>query len=220
MCSSDLLSYQYCLAYVKLLNRRKKTTEAVKIAEMGIELFPAHLTPDLYTIVNRYYEKHDPQKYKDNLIHLFYQTGGWKYYDTLKNSLSEDEWHNVFQEMVAYLTAKGSSQSSRIIDMYLREKLHDRALELVLEADDLEVLAAYHSKLSDKYPEQYFASYQSLIGNFIEGHKGRPYYRRAVTFLKKMRSIKGMGENYDAFLKLLRERYHTRRAFLEEIRRL
>ena len=214
------LSCQYCLAYVKLLKKRGKTDEAVRIAEQGLQRFPAHLTPDLFTFLNRYYQEHDPLKYKHNLIHLFYLTGSWKYYDALKNLLSECEWHDAFQEMSAHLAEKDHFLNSRIIDMYLREKLHGKALELVLKAEDLDLMTAYHRKLSDKYPEQYSFAYQNLIGEFVEKHRGRPHYRRVATFLKKMRGIRGMEKNYDAFIILLRKKYRTRRAFIDEIQRL
>jgi hypothetical protein len=214
------LDNELCLEYARLLEENGRVQEAVDIAENGVRRFPNHMTRHLRTFLDRHYRKGDPNKHRENLIQLFYHTNDWKYYDTLKKYVSRDAWGTLFQEMVKHFTDGGGFNAYLVIDLYIREKMHEKALNVVLPMDNLETLVKYHSKLAVKYPEKYFFAYQNLISHFVEVNMGRQYYKKAASYLKKMRSIEGFDKKFQGFINLLRQSYRNRPAFLDETKRL
>ena len=49
---------------------------------------------------------------------------------------------------------------------------------------------------------------------------GRDHYRDVASHLRKMKEIKGFEEGFAAYLKMLKERFARRPAFLDETKRL
>lgn len=209
----------FCLTYVSMLKKDGHTQKAVRISEEGINLFPDHLTGKLRNFLNRHYKKYDPEKYKLNLKNLFYQEKNWKHYDTLKKIVSKEDWVEIFNEIIKHFTKAEYHNSYMIIDIYLREEMFEKALRAVINTNSLDVLNSYHGVLSDKYPEQYHNAYQELILQDAERSMGRSHYRKIAAYLKRMKSIKGFKSEFEDFIKLIREKYRKRPAFLDEIKK-
>lgn len=210
----------FCLTYVSMLKEDGNTQEAVRISEEGINLFPDHLTGKLRIFLSSYYKKYDPEKYKLNLINLFYQEKSWKYYDTLKKITTKEEWIEIFNEIIKHFTKAEYPDENMIIDIYLREEMFGKALGTVINTNSLDALIDYHRDLSDKYPKQYYNAYQELILQVAERSIGRSHCRKIAAYLKRMKSIKGFKSKFEDFIKLLREKYRKRPAFLDEIKKL
>jgi hypothetical protein len=209
----------FCLTYVSMLKKDGNIQQSVRISEEGIKLFPDHLTGKLRIFLNRHYKKYDPEKYKLNLKNLFYQEKSWNHYDTLKKIVSKEDWVEIFNEIIKHFTRAEYHNSYRIIDIYLREEMFEKALRTVINTNSLDVLNSYHGVLSDKYPEQYYNAYQELILQDSEKSMGRSHYRKIAAYLKRMKSIKGFKSEFEDFIKLMREKYRKRPAFLDEIKK-
>jgi len=137
----------------------------------------------------------------------------------LKEISSEEEWSNFLERVVGLLTQEWFGRDM-IISIYLKEETFDEALEMVLDADSLDVLNKYCEELSRLYPAEYFDAYRRLIMPFIGSRTGRAHYRQGITHLENMRGIDGFEDEFGAFLDDLRKTYSRRPAFIDEARGL
>lgn len=133
--------------------------------------------------------------------------------------MSKEDWVEIFNEIIKHFTRAEYHNSYMIIDIYLREERFEKALRTVINTNSLDVLNSYHGVLSDKYPEQYHNAYQELILQDAERSIGRSHYRKIAAYLKRMKSIKGFKSEFEDFIKLMREKYRKRPAFLDEIKK-
>lgn len=207
----------FCLVYIDRLKKDGRMKDAIKAAEEGVEIFPDHLTVEMREFLNKHYKKHDVIKYKHNLQSLFLHRMEWRDYDKLKKTCTKDEWEGVFSSLVASIhKAKGRRIS--VVDLYLKEGQHEKALEELLKKPNLYELKQYHSVLANKFPEEYFKAYVALIIPFAERGMGRPHYQEIARFLRAMKEIKGFEKEFEELVEDLRVRYARRPAFLDEIK--
>ncbi|MHA1363422.1 MAG: SWIM zinc finger family protein [Candidatus Freyarchaeota archaeon] len=209
----------FCLLYAKRLERDGKIDQAVEVAEEGLRLFPAHLTSDIRRFLNKFYETLSPEKYRENLKNLFFQETDWSCYRKLKESSSREEWDRQLQEIITHFTNEEFLRYV-LIDIYLEEGMHDKALKEALSANSLATLSAYHEELAPRYPKEYFQKYKELLIPFADSKTGRSHYKHIVLYLKKMKNIKGFENEFRDFVEMLKIRYSNRPAFQEEIRKL
>jgi hypothetical protein len=209
--------HEFCLLYAERLEKDGKIKEAVELAEEGLSLFPDHLTKGLRRFLGKFYGKQSPE-YKENLVALFLQEKDWNDYEMLKKACSREEWDKMLSSIISNVSNGRFWGRDIIIDIYLKERMFDQALEHVLAQKDLYTLASYYKDLSDKYPEKYFNAYRELIIPFADGSMGRPHYREVVRCVRQMKQIRGFGNECRELVDLLKERYRKRPAFLDEIR--
>ncbi len=210
---------ELCLLYVKRLEKDRKMEEAARIAEKGLELFPSHLTVELRHFLDRVYKKNDPEKYRENLRNIFFEERDWKYYDELKRITASD-WARTLGDMIEYFShgkAWRDEEENMVIEIYLREKMYDNALDAVLSSKSLCVLDRYYKVLSSRYPAEYFEVYKDLVVPFAKSRTGRDHYKEVTSTLRKMRSIKGFETEFDQLVRFLKERHANKPAFQEEI---
>jgi len=218
-----LIEYHYmdspdlCLLHAEQLKKDGRIDEAVRVAEKGIEIFQRPST--LIRFLNEIYKTSDIEKYRENLQTLFVQGRDWASYEKLKEISSEKEWDNFLERVVGLLSQEWFGRDM-IISIYLKEEIFDEALEMVLDADSLDVLSTYHEVLSRLYPAEYFDAYRRLIMPFIGSRTGRAHYRQGITHLKNMKGVGGFEDEFGAFLDELRETYSRRPAFIDEARGL
>jgi len=211
----------FCLLYAKRLKEDGMLEQSLAVAEEGLKIFPEHLLSSLRIFLNPFYKKHFPEKYKENLKHLFFQEKDWKYYDELKKLCSEEEWKELIQEIIAYFSSRGGYRDeSKIIEIYLKEKRFNEAIEKVLSLRSLSILDYYFKDLSEKFPEKYFKAYKNLIIPFADSKADRSHYRNVVYHLKKMKKIPGFKDEFREFVKMLRKKYSKRPAFLDEMKKV
>jgi len=211
---------EFCLYYVSRLEKDGNSKEAVKVAEESLDLFPAHLTTEIRRFLNRFYKKHSPEKYKENLINLFIQNRDWNDYENLKIICSEKEWKEKILSIIINSLLKDRFSSNTIIDLYLRERMFEQALKQVLAQKSLYTLNIYHKYLSKKFPKKYFNAYKELIIPFADSKTGRSHYRKIVKYLKQMKRIKGFEEKFSKLVNLLKTKYANRPAFLDEMKHI
>ena len=210
--------HEFCLLYASRLEKDGKSKEAVRVAEEGLGLFPDHLTKEIRRFLNRFYERHSPERYKQNLINLFIQDRDWNDYEKLKELCSEEEWKKIFPVIINGLSKGGFGSKDTIIGIYLREGMFEQALKRVLGRGSLFTLNMYHKDLSERFPKKYFDAYKELLIPFADSKMGRPHYREIVKYLRQMKRIKGFEEELRKLVKLLKAKYANRPAFLDEIK--
>ncbi|MCK5767251.1 MAG: SWIM zinc finger family protein [Candidatus Atribacteria bacterium] len=211
---------EFCLSYINRLEKDNECKEAIKIAEESLNLFPEHMLIKIRRFLNRFYKKHSPEKYKQNLINLFIQNRDWNDYERLKEICSKEEWNEKILSIIINNLSKDRDRfsSDLIINIYLKEKIFEKALELVLAKKSLFTLDTYYKDLSVKFPEKYFKVYRDLLIPFADIKMGRSHYREIVNYLIKMKKIKGFEEEFNELVSLLKGKYAKRPAFLDEMK--
>lgn len=209
---------EFCLLYASRFKKNGKSKEAVKVAEEGLGLFPDHLTKEIRRFLNRFYERHSPERYKQNLITLFIQDRAWDDYERLKELCSKEEWKKTFSVIINGLSKDRFGSKDTIIGIYLREGMFEEVLKHVLAQRSLFTLSIYHKDLWERFSKRYFEAYRELLIPFADSRMGRAHYREIVKYLKQMKRIKGFEEEFRKLVKLLKDKYANRPAFLDEIK--
>jgi hypothetical protein len=211
-------NHELCLYYVCYLEKDGQIKEAIKVAEEGLTLFPAHLTKEIRKFLNQYYKKNSPEKYKENLINLFIQNRDWNDYEKLKEICLQEEWEGKIFPILLEALSKDFLGRNIIIDLYLKEEMFEDALKYVLAKKSIYLLNIYYKYFAKKYPAKYFNAYLESIIPFAESRMGRPHYREIVKYLKQMKKIEGFNEEFGNLVNFLKSKYANRPAFLDEMK--
>ncbi|MCX6677509.1 MAG: hypothetical protein NTU95_06140 [Methanothrix sp.] len=212
-----------CLRYARLLLADKAKAKAQDVAEEGVAIFEDHLTKELRDFLSGIYKDSDPKKYRDTLQSLFLQSGDWQYYGPLKKASKPEEWQERLGKLRSHFAENRStdwSGRSKLIDIYLKEKMYDQALIEVLAKRSLSTLRQYQNDLAFRYPEQYFNVYRELIIPFADKDMGRKHYQEVVSYLKRMKSIEGYEGSVSEIVGRLRVEHRRKPAFIDEMKEL
>ncbi len=210
--------YEICNTYIDHLEKDGKNNEAVKIAEKGITIFPAHLTIKLRRFLNKYYKENSKEKYIENLLFLFVQEHKWSDYDSLKELCSQKEWKKMFSIIIEKLLKEKPFNRDIITRIYLKEEMFEEALKRIIKEKSLYALSRYHKDLSARFPKKYFKAYRKLIIPFSESRTGRAHYQEIVDYLRQMKQIKEFEKELTELINNLKEKYKNRPAFLDEMK--
>jgi hypothetical protein len=207
------------LMYARQLLKDGDCKRAMEVAEECLTLFPDYALRDVRELLCEIYQREDPQKYKETLLFLFFQSRDWKYYQQLKVVCSGDEWSDILSRMLDHFAREGNDNNT-VIDLYLSNQMYDEALRGVLGQKSLYSLRRYHYKLASLYPEQYFKAYQDLIFPFAGKETGRRHYREVVSYLQQMKEIEGFEREFTGIMNVLREKHKRQPAFIDEMKNL
>ena len=216
-------SYSLGLRYAKQLLADGAKAKAQEVAEEGVAIFEDHHTKELRDFLCGIYKDSDPKKYRDTLQSLFLQSGDWQYYGPLKKACQPDEWQERLGKILAHFAENRStdwSGRSKLIDIYLKEKMYDQAQTEVLAKRSLSTLEQYQNDLAFRYPEQYFNLYRELIISFADKDMGRKHYQEVVSYLKRMKRIEGYEGAVSEIVGRLRIDHRRKPAFMDEMKEL
>ncbi len=212
-----------CLRYARRLLGDGEKEKAQEVAEEGLATFSDHSTRELRDFLSGIYIDSDPGKNRDTLHSLFIDSNDWQYYERLKNACSPEEWQERLGRIQDYYYLDKSKDlfgGSILVDIYIREKMHDLALEMVLSNNSLNALRHYHNDLSSLYPERYFDAYRKLIVPFAGRETGRKHYQMVVSYLKLMKRIDGHEKAVSEIVGQLRIEHKKKPAFIDEMKEL
>jgi hypothetical protein len=212
-----------CLRYARRLLGDGKREKAQEVAEVGLATFKDHSTRELRDFLCGIYVDSDPKKCRDTLHSLFIDSNDWQYYKRLKKACSPEEWQERLgriQDCYSVDKSRDLFGGSTLVDIYILEKMHDKAVELVLSKDSLNALRHYHNDLSSLYPERYFDAYRKLIVPFAGRETGRKHYQMVVSYLKLMKRIDGHEKAVSEIVGQLRIGHRKKPAFIDEMKEL
>ncbi|MBN2379788.1 SWIM zinc finger family protein [candidate division WOR-3 bacterium] len=209
--------YKLCLWYARRLAENGRPDQATEVAEEGLTLFPEHLREDLRRFLGEFYKSSDPQKYKCNLTDLFLEKRNWGDYEELKALCTPEEWNNTLKDITAELKRNHIDRDDVLLETYLREDMHDKALDMVLAKKSLHYLEKYHERLAPRYPAEYFRAYMELIVPFVKHNMGHAHYREVAGYLQLMKGIKGFEKETLKLIETFETDYARRPAFVEEL---
>ena len=216
----------FCLQYARQLAEQGDTTQAIEVAEEGLDEFPNNT--GLRTFLTEVYADTDPEKHRTHLRELFLQTGKWEYYEELQSLCSEEEWEGIVAD---FETEFEESNVHRLIQLYLREGRTEEAFETVVTAargetgdafrrmasdNGLSVLSQYHDDVAAYDAEMYYEIYKELLEPFLADTTGRDHYQTVVDYLEEMRDL-GFEERFERFVEYLKNKHSNRPAFLDEL---
>ena len=170
----------------------------------------------LRSFLSEIYRETDSAKYKYNLLILFCKTLDLEYYQELKELATAEEWARYFEEIEDNLAKR---RDSALVNVYLREELWDRALEVLQEENSLHWWSKYYDQLADKFVEEYFAAYTQVLPRLIESKTGRKHYRQLMPYLRELKTLMIFDGRIESFLRDLRNKFANRPAFLDELQK-
>ncbi|HNY34347.1 MAG TPA: hypothetical protein PKK68_06785 [Methanothrix soehngenii] len=212
-----------CLRYARRLLSDGKKEKAQEVAEEGLATFKGHSARELRDFLCGIYIDSDPRKNRDTLHSLFIDSNEWQYYERLRKACSPEEWQERLERILDYYSVDKSRDwygGSTLVDIHIREKMHDKALELVLSKNSLNALRHYHNDLSSMNPERYFDAYRKLIVPFAGKETGRKHYQMVVSYLKLMKRIDGHEKAVSEIVGQLRIEHRKKPAFIDEMKEL
>lgn len=155
--------------------------------------------------------------YKETLYKIVINVGtsDLAFYKELKKLYSKSEWEKkrekIFKEYSLFYSLE---------NVYVLEGLHDRLFKLIKEKNNINVALRNQDILKDKYSKELLKIYEIELNKMVEKSSTRNFYREIVSILK---TIKGLEDGNKFVLNLTnewKEKYKSRKAFLDELNRL
>ncbi len=148
-----------------------------------------------------------------------------EYYRTYKKTFNTKEWSDKCEEIIKKITKKqpknmwGYWFQSDLAAVFIEEKMWDRLLKDVQQANRIEITDRYSQYLKNDYPEELIILYKNSILKYAE-NTGRNIYVDIVRYLKTMAKLKGGKEEAKSLMNTLLEQYKNRPAMKDEFKKL
>ena len=156
----------------------------------------------------------DPE-YVQIACRLFADTGEWTYLDMAKGAASD--WHDQLSRI---RHAVAGSKPKLAVSMYLHEKMYAEAMDVLEEADLLELYYSFRPRLAGRHRARYFGAYSRKILEFTASRTGRDHYDKCKEHLLRIKLIPGSEKAFGDLLNEVRTRFRARRLLLAAIRDL
>ena len=197
-----------CLRYMRML-LHEDPAHGRRGAREAAAAFPGSVAVGRAAL--EIFEAGDPD-YMNTARQLFLDTGEWTYLDMMKGH-SPDWWSELRRLRDAVIRP----DAGRVVEMYLRESMHEEAMEAVEAADRLEIYHEFRPRLARRYGSRYFGAYGRKILEFTASRTGRDHYSKVKDHLMRLREIPGCGDAFDTLLEEIRAAHPGRRLLLEAV---
>ena len=142
------------------------------------------------------------------------------YYQVLKAHVQPKKWNSFLEQIIQDITNKKSWLDTYLIaQIFIKEKLWSRLMEMVKQNPDLRNIENYEEYLSKDYANEIIKMYSSGIMKYLEGNIGRKHYQTACRYLRRMKKLGG-AEEVKKIIAELREKYPRRRSLMEELNKV
>jgi hypothetical protein len=139
------------------------------------------------------------------------------YYEVLKTHIEPEHWSAYLEMLIVDISGKNRWHSDGLVaDIFIREAMWSRLLELVRQSPMLERFAQYESYLSKHYPTELIELYAKGVVDYLQNNMGRNHYQVACRFLRRMNKLGGRNR-VDEVIVSLKSAYSNRKALLEEL---
>ena len=139
------------------------------------------------------------------------------YYQILKNTIENSDWHSFLEEIIKEITPKNSWTYVPLIrQIYINEAWWDRLFLMLKENLSLEKIEENETYLAKDFSAELIELYSERITNYLDRFVGRNHYKTACKYLKKMKKLGGNQQVYE-LIEIFRKKYPQRKALLEEL---
>lgn len=194
------------------------------VAFMMGQAHQTHPHPKCIEWLASYHRKHgDPKSALEFWTRRFRQAPSLEAYRSLKEMAAElSIWDQQRRELLRYVQKRG--QVGLQIEIALEEGEISHALELLPKLTGWEA-TTYQAKVAQAaeadYPRAAIGLYQQLAEGEIAGRQRR-YYQEAAHTLRRVQALfrqVNAGEEWEVFIRDLRDRYRSLRALQDELNR-
>lgn len=148
---------------------------------------------------------------------LLLDTGDFKYYDLLKETLPDPDWNEALESLVDDLKETSRAHIT-LPEVYAREGMWERLLERALQAGE-SLLKRYRQALEPRFPEEISKAYEGIVYTMLERTSDRGTYEHAAEYLHRM-SAMGYGRRVEEIIDDLTSTHRRRRAMIEELNKV
>ncbi len=139
------------------------------------------------------------------------------YYQILKNTVPEKEWHRFLEDIIKEITPDTHWRYSHLIrKIYIEEKWWDRLFLMLKENTSLQNIEENEFYLSKDYASELVQLYRERLEKYVENYVGRKHYKTACRYLRRMKKLGGK-EQVDSLIRVFKETYPQRRALMDEL---
>lgn len=194
-----------CKHFVGIL-KRTDDRRALRDARKAVNAFPTDpkiLDEALPIFVNA------KDEYQQILRYLFEATDDWKYFFKLKEVASD--WDLILDTISHNLATTAPERS---VQIYVKEGMHEKAIDALEKIDNHDMCAKYLSKLAKKSPTRYFQLYGGTIQRFTKSKTGKDHYHKVMKHVENIRTIPDSEELFAKFIKSLKTNNASRRILI------
>jgi len=148
---------------------------------------------------------------------LLLDTGDFKYYDLLKETLPDPDWDEALESLVDDLKETSRAHIT-LPEIYAREGMWERLLEQALQAGE-SLLERYRQSLEPRFPEEISKAYEGIVYTMLKHTSDRGTYEHAAEYLHHMAAM-GYGERVEEIIDDLTSTHRRRRAMIEELNKV
>ncbi|MCH7524514.1 MAG: hypothetical protein IIC74_05775, partial [Bacteroidetes bacterium] len=142
------------------------------------------------------------------------------YYQILKNSIEDENWHPFLEEIIKEITPKQRWTYTELIrKIYIKEEWWDRLFLILKQNLSMENIEQNEQYLSKDYSSELIELYSERIINYVEKFVGRNHYQTACRYLRRMKKLGG-NEQVNELIELFRNQYPQRKALMDELTRV
>jgi len=177
-------------------------------------------------LLDIYKQQKDTGKVRKVSKELFYENRhSMDYYRVYKGTFETAEWPEKCEEIIRHLLKDkkkghwGYSFQADLADVYIEEKMWDRLIDEVKQANKIEITDKYAKYLKEGYPDELILLYKNSIARYA-ANTGRNIYVEIVRYLKNMAKLKGGKAVAKSLVQELLETYKNRPAMKDEFRKL
>jgi uncharacterized Zn finger protein len=145
---------------------------------------------------------------------LFLHTSKFEYYDFLKQIIRGENWSEVVKELLNNLENRSWGKIVQA-EIYVREAMWDRLLEVSLEAGET-YLDSYREHLEPRFPKEILQAYKQILYHKLSRTSSRAVYAEAAEYLVRMDKM-GYGMEAREIKGDLIYKYKRRKAMIEEL---
>jgi len=139
------------------------------------------------------------------------------YFQILKENVSHEQWNEFVEEVIKDISkTKRWSNSGLIESILIKEEQWDKLLECVKRHASLNSIEYYEKYLAQKFPDEVVELYAHGIIEYVECNVGRPHYKQACRFIRKIIKL-GARDKANEIISSLRKQYPQRKALMEEL---
>jgi len=205
---------------------KREYHKAVSIAQKGI-IFD---TPEKPGLVKEWYDwllqiaeaESDHEKIIEYGRFLFIECFVPKrdYFEILKQHIEPEKWEAFLEDIIKKVSVKNNQYSSEFIaNIYIRQEWWERLLEFIKKNPTLHTINRYDKYLSIHYSDEIVDLYGNAIVNSMKVNTGRVNYEEVCHFLRRMIKLGG-SKRADEVIASLKKTYPSRKALLDELKRL